>query len=445
MFRQFLAYLNKNKLEVLRSEKILLTVSGGVDSVVMAHLFYCADIGFGIGHCNFKLRGEDADKDEVFVRRLAQELGVAFHCVSFNTNEYATTHKLSVQMAARKLRYDWFEKIRYENKYRYIATAHHKNDSVETMLINLTRGTGIRGLHGILPKKDNLIRPLLFAEKTDIIEYARKNDLTYRTDISNASVKYDRNFIRHKIIPLFQELNPVFIKNLGETGNKLKATEQFFDFFLEEIRKEVVSTESDITAIDTKKLRRYPFTELLLFEFLAPFGFNSTQIAHIRDTLDATSGKTFYSTDYHLIISREKVLIKKKSKPSEQVISLHSNQSRLRISPTEAITIQQLATLPETFKTGKNIALFDVEKLVFPLQIRHWRTGDYLHPLGMHGKKKKIKDLFHDQKLSQFEKEKVWLVTSEGEICWVVGHRIDERFKITPKTKSVIKIIYSKK
>ncbi len=445
MFRQFLAYLSKNKLEVPRGEKILLTVSGGIDSVVMAHLFYCADIGFGIGHCNFKLRGEDADDDEMFVRQLAKEFRVEFHSISFDTAQYATANKMSIQMAARKLRYDWFEKIRAENNYRYIATAHHKNDSVETMLINLTRGTGIRGLHGILPKKDNLIRPLLFAEKEDIINYANKNDLTYRTDISNASVKYDRNFIRHKIIPLFQELNPVFIKNLAKTGEQLSATEQFFDFFIKDIKKEVVHTEKDITVIDVKKLEFYPSRELVLFEILAPFGFNATQISTIGKTLHTKTEKTFFSENNHLIISRKKIFIRKKTRQPHQVFSLHRHEWKVKISPTEIIGLQPKSPDTEISKTGKNIAFLDAEKLAFPIKIRHWREGDYFHPLGMHGKKKKIKDLFHDLKLSQFEKEAVWLVESAGMICWVIGHRIDDRFKITEKTKKVFKLVYLKK
>lgn len=474
------ALLNHIKKEKLFSttEKVLLTVSGGIDSVLMCELFHKAGLNFGIAHCNFQLRAEESDDDETFVNTLAEKYNVPFHFIKFNTSLYAKKNRVSIQIAARGLRYKWFEEIRKEYKYNYIATAHHQDDSIETFFINLLRGTGISGLHGILPKHGRIIRPMLFTTKNEIEVYVKKHKLKYREDSSNASDKYVRNKIRHHITPVLKELNPGFENTFNKTINHLREVELIYKNDVETKRSKIVKQEKNNILISIKQLKKLQPIATYLYEFLKPYHYNESTVEEIVLALDGESGKQFFSNTYRLIKDREFLIIE----PRKESKEIRSKKQELRIKSQETgiknqklrikkqdlrikkpdpgldtkdseikVLINQKAidlnNLKLSFKCEVNsadteiqksatIAYLDLEKLEFPLEIRKWQKGDVFYPFGMKGKKK-LSDFFIDKKLSLNQKENAWLLTSKGKIAWVIGQRIDNRFKITEKTRKI--------
>lgn len=467
------ALLNHIKKEKLFSstEKVLLTVSGGIDSVLMCELFHKAGLNFGIAHCNFQLRAEESDDDETFVNTIAEKYNVPFHYIKFNTSLYAKKNKVSIQIAARDLRYQWFEDIRKEYKYNYIATAHHQDDSIETFFINLIRGTGISGLHGILPKHGRIIRPMLFTTKNEIEVYVKKHKLKYREDSSNASDKYVRNKIRHYVTPVLKELNPGFENTFNKTINHLREVELIYKNDIETKRSKIVKQEKNNILISIKQLKKLQPIATYLYEFLKPYHYNESTVEEIVLALDGESGKQFFSNTYRLIKDREFLIIEQRKENQE----IRSKKQELRIKSQETgiknqelrnkkpdpgldtkdseikVLINQKAidldSLKLSFKSEVNnlateiqksasIAYLDLEKLEFPLEIRKWQKGDVFYPFGMKGKKK-LSDFFIDKKLSLNQKENAWLLTSKGKIAWVIGQRIDNRFKITEKTRKI--------
>ncbi|MDO9187109.1 MAG: tRNA lysidine(34) synthetase TilS [Bacteroidia bacterium] len=467
------ALLNHIKKEKLFSstEKVLLTVSGGIDSVLMCELFHKAGLNFGIAHCNFQLRAEESDDDETFVNTIAEKYNVPFHYIKFNTSLYAKKNKVSIQIAARDLRYQWFEDIRKEYKYNYIATAHHQDDSIETFFINLIRGTGISGLHGILPKHGRIIRPMLFTTKNEIEVYVKKHKLKYREDSSNASDKYVRNKIRHYVTPVLKELNPGFENTFNKTINHLREVELIYKNDIETKRSKIVKQEKNNILISIKQLKKLQPIATYLYEFLKPYHYNESTVEEIVLALDGESGKQFFSNTYRLIKDREFLIIEQRKENQE----IRSKKQELRIKSQETgiknqelrnkkpdpgldkkdseikVLINQKAidldNLKLSFKSEVNnlateiqksasIAYLDLEKLEFPLEIRKWQKGDVFYPFGMKGKKK-LSDFFIDKKLSLNQKENAWLLTSKGKIAWVIGQRIDNRFKITEKTRKI--------
>lgn len=467
------ALLNHIKKENLFSttEKVLLTVSGGIDSVLMCELFHKTGLNFGIAHCNFQLRAEESDEDETFVNTIAEKHNVPFHFIKFNTSLYAKKNKVSIQIAARELRYQWFEEIRKEYKYNYIATAHHQDDSIETFFINLIRGTGISGLHGILPKHGRIIRPMLFTTKNEIEVYVKKHKLKYREDSSNASDKYVRNKIRHHVMPVLKELNPGFENTFNKTINHLREVEVIYKNDVETKRSKIIKQEKNNILISIKQLTKLQPIATYLYEFLKPYHYNESTVEEIVLALDGESGKQFFSNTYRLIKDREFLIIEQrkesqeiKSKKQELRIKSHETgikKPELRIKKPHPgldtkdseikVLINQKAidldNLKLSFKSEVNsptteiqksasIAYLDLEKLEFPLEIRKWQKGDVFYPFGMKGKKK-LSDFFIDKKLSLNQKENAWLLTSKGKIAWVIGQRIDNRFKITEKTRKI--------
>lgn len=437
MLQSFFTHIKKEHL-FLPSDKILLTVSGGIDSVVMCELFHQAKFNFGIAHCNFNLRNNESDEDETFVEALAEHYHVSSHNISFDTKNFATKKKLSIQVAARQLRYDWFEEVRKQFNYRYIATAHHRDDSIETFFINLIRGTGITGLHGILSKHGYIIRPLLFTNKEEVLLFAKKNKLKHREDSSNASDKYVRNKIRHHLIPLLKELNPDIENTIAEDIERLREVEIILKNEIEIKKNKILVNEKNNISISIKKLKKLKSIHTYLFEFLKPFGFNSANVKEIINSLGSISGKLFLSETHRLIKDRETLII-------ENISSLKKENKTHSISKTQKeikIGIQQLnlstTSIVKNFKpsSSKNIASIDFHKLHFPLEIRKWEKGDVFQPLGMKGKKK-LSDYFIDEKFSISKKETTWLLTSEDEIVWIIGERLDDRFKINKKTKKI--------
>lgn len=431
MLEEFKRFAVKNSL-FKKADKTLITVSGGRDSIVLCELFYKAKLPFSIAHCNFQLRGKEANDDEDFVKKLALKYNVEFFTKRFKTKEFAEKNKLSIQQAARVLRYEWFEEVRQKNNCNFIATAHHKDDELETFFINLVRGTGIAGLHGILPKRGKIIRPLLFADRNEIDEFVKKNKLQFREDSSNISDKYLRNKIRHKILPLFEEINPVFRRTLSEEITRLSEVEKVYNYFISANEKEVLKNNS----ISISVLKKSPFASTLLYEILKKYQFNSSVANEVFSSLDSESGRQFLSSTHRLVKDRDRLIIAKRTTTgSNTVLSVSQNEKMLN-SPLK-IELLKVKNSPDfKISTDSNIVCLDFEKLTFPLIIRKWRNGDFFYPLGMR-KKKKLSNFFTDIKLSIPEKENIWLLCSDDKIVYIVGKRIDERFKIGKQTKLI--------
>ena len=436
MQTKFNTYYRDNQL-FTSPDKILLTVSGGMDSVFMVHLFLSSKLNFAIAHCNFKLRGDDAEKDEEFVRLLAEENQIQFHNIAFNTNKYAIENGISIQMAARDLRYAWFEKVRKDNKYNYIATAHHKNDVAETMLINLSKGTGLAGLHGIKAKNDKLIRPLLCFTRKEIEVFVKENKIAFREDESNSDTKYVRNKIRHQVIPELEKINPSLIETLSQEAQQFSELEEIVSQKIDEVKEECVLFEDNQFKIDIDKLKLLTPLKTYLYYLIKDFGFNSDDVSDIIVGIDGQSGKIYYSDSYQLLKDRKELIIspKEDKRDAEYHIESATEFEKLPISiiaeirPYTAIQINK----------SKEFAYLDIERVQFPLKMRKWEEGDFFQPLGMNGKKK-VSNFFVDEKFSILEKEKTWLLLTDNKICWIVGHRISEEFKITSSTKKVLSL-----
>lgn len=434
MRKEFINFIKSKKL-FKKKEKMLLAVSGGVDSVVMCHLFKESGYDFGIAHCNFQLRGDEADGDEKFVKSLAQEYGVPFHVIKFDTKAYSKQHKISIQEAARDLRYEWLEGIRVEHGFDWLITAHHKDDSIETFLYNLVRGTGIAGLHGILEKKGTVVRPLLFASKAEIVDYAKSNELPYREDSSNSSNKYSRNKIRNQVLPLLREVNPAVDDHIATEIERLREVEGIYQSWMGYQKEWSVTKKGKEIRISIEMLQAGGFPEALLFEILKPYGFHGDIVEDIVSNLGRGAGKMFHSPTHELLKDREYLVLRKKTAASENTYSIEVEIEEIK----EPVSLKiQLTENSESFKipASKKVACIDADKLKFPLTLRKWKAGDYFFPLGMKGKKK-LSDFFVDNKLSLFEKENTWLLTSGNKIVWVVGYRVDNRFKVGIETKKI--------
>ena len=400
------------------------------DSVALACLLNELDYNFILAHCNFNLRGEESDTDERFVRDLSLKLGVNLHVKYFNTSEYANEKKISIQMAARKLRYNWFEELRKELNADYIAIAHHKNDDIETFFINLIRGSGIRGFLGMKQKRDKIIRPLLPFNRDDIEDHLHLINQKFRSDSSNEDTKYLRNNIRKNLVPNILEMNPSFISTFSDETEYLS---DVFDVFLSkinELKKDLISYNNDDILIDKQKLLNLKENRILLREIISEFGF--TESNKILESCKDIAGKLFYSKSHILLVDREYLMISVLSKKNN--IQKNINDSDTEIE--NPISLKLHFSEDIIFNKNKKKACFDANKLKFPLQIRQWEEGDFFFPIGMNGSKK-LSDYFIDEKFSRFKKEKTFLLCSEGEIVWIIGHRMDDRFKITQNTKKV--------
>lgn len=418
--------------------KIILAVSGGIDSIVMLDLFMKSGYSCCIAHCNFKLRNEDSNLDELFVRQLSEKYNIPFYSKTFDTLEYSETNRLSIQMAARELRYEWFEDLRNEIKYDFIATAHNKNDVTETFFINLSRGTGIRGLSGIPPKSDRLVRPLIFFEREDIQNYAEQNELNWREDITNSQTKYSRNKIRHHIIPAFKELNPGFVNTMWENINRLQQAEGIYLSSLQKVKERMLVRTKDHIWISVPEIKKLEPTFTWLYELLSDFDFSASVVKNILKNLDSISGKQFLSPTHRLVKDREKLIIQ----PLKSQIFKRYYIDDLTQDLQEPLKLE--LTIINNFNKSKisndpDTAWLDLDKLEFPLLIRKWEAGDYFIPLGMKNMKK-LSDFFIDNKLSLPEKENIWLLLSGTKIAWVIGKRIDDRFKISHETQRVLQI-----
>ena len=398
------------------TDKILATVSGGVDSVVLCYLLKKLNFRFEIAHFNFKLRGTESDQDEEFVKELANQLDVRFHTNSFDTGNYAKKNGVSTQMAARELRFKWFEELKKESQLDYILTAHHKNDNVETVLLNLVRGTGHKGLVGIESKRNDLIRPLLPFTKEEIVGYAKKNKINWREDVSNESNKYKRNLIRNKVIPLFEELNPNFVNTFSENISKFSEETLVLNSQLEQVSSPVLIEE----------IGNHLSPLLSIWNWIEQYGFTYSDAKDIVASMSGESGKKFISNTHQLIKDRDTLILQElDNKTNFEEIELNEvgeykiSDYKLKISLVKEVD----------FSLGERVAYFNASKLKFPLTIRKWEDGDKFQPLGMKGMKK-VSDYLIDTKVSLNEKEKQLVVVSDNQIIWLAGKRVDERFKV---------------
>jgi tRNA(Ile)-lysidine synthase len=435
MINLFQNFIDKNSL-FSGEDLILLGVSGGIDSRVMLHLFLEAGYNTAIAHCNFRLRGDEADADENFVHSLAEKNNIPFHRMHFNTSEYAKLQKISIQMAARELRYNWFENVRRSYGYNYIAVAHNADDAVETFFINLIRGTGIKGLTGIRPKNNYIVRPLLFATRQEIENYCNENNLQYRNDTSNFSDKYLRNNIRHNILHAFEHF-PGFKQTMKENLEKLSDAEKIYNFGISILSEKVIKKAGDEWFVDIFELKKSGAERALLHEILQPFAFSAKTIDEIIKATDGETGAMFYSELYRLIKDRNRLIISS-FKPDEAP-KYYIDIEKGFINEPIALKFSIKSAGGFIIPVSKNIAAIDADKIIYPLILRRWQKGDYFQPLGMDNMKK-ISDFFIDNKFSIPEKENAWLLASGDQIAWIVSYRLDDRFKITSGTKNILMI-----
>lgn len=439
MLEEFNEYL-VSVCEAAPSDRFLLAVSGGIDSVAMAHLFKSGGRDFAIAHCNFQLRGEESQRDQEFVATLSSDLQVPFFVTSFDTGTYASSHGISVQMAARDLRYDWFEELSTKQNFNHIAIAHNKNDVVETMLLNLSRGTGIRGLMGIRPVLKKIVRPLLFASRNKIMLYAGEHGLKWREDSSNLETKYHRNKIRHTIIPAFESINPSFIQNAVDTSKRIEQTGKLLSIILDQIKQELWTESPGRITININKLKEYPANDLLLFELLRDFGISQLSEQMIINSLESDTGKQFHTRTHTFTHDRDYLIVTPKTTPDPCEITIESDTVLLNY-PLRLYfdTIEKTAGFK--IPGQKNKAALDADKITYPLILRVWKPGDRFYPLGLQGSKK-ISDYLIDIKVPLPDKKHIWILECQGEIVWVVNHRIDDRFKLTEETRKILIIDY---
>jgi tRNA(Ile)-lysidine synthase len=433
---RFLKFIEENRLAT-SSQKILLAVSGGIDSMVMMHLFANSNFEFAVAHCNFLLRSQESDGDMEFVKAKANERRTPFFCQKFHTAEYAKQNKLSIQEAARELRYVWFSELLEAESYALVSTAHNLNDNIESLLINLSRGTGIRGLAGIPKKRENIIRPLLFATRVEIEEYAREHSIEYRIDSSNIEEKYLRNKLRHNIMPVFEESNSAFYKNFGDFFVRINQSLCIIDKEIERQKKLCVKKTGKGISIDIEKLLESQSPQLLLFEFLKDYGFNSTAIGNLFSSLKRQPGKIFFSKTHKATKDRRSVFVEPFALPlKEESALVYKSTSRLTINDIAFSFSSKPTTKGDQIASNQNLACLDMDKLSFPLEIRKIRKGDKMTPLGMKGRKK-ISDILIDSKVSLHKKEEIMVLVSGKEIAWLVGMRVSESFKISSLTSQV--------
>lgn len=410
--------------------------------MVLLHFMSKEKAKFSVAHCNFGLRNRESDLDEQFVKEQSANYGNPFYVKKFDTLDYASTKKLSVQMAARELRYNWFGKLMNEKGYDFLMTAHHADDNLETFLINLSRGTGIDGLIGIPDKRDNILRPLLAFNREEIKEYALINNIPWREDLSNTDTKYLRNKIRIELVPLLKELNPSFLNNFTQTIANLKGSKSILDKQIERIKEKAIVQQEDSGSIlyfSIEVLKELSENKAYLFALFYPYGF--TNYKDLTSLLSAQPGKQMYSESHRLLKDRTMLILAPKSAITKsRSLSVNKDETELE---TDVVHLSFKTLKSEKIRLSntcgnKNTACFDKDLLTFPLHVRKWEKGDYFYPLGMKGKKK-LSKFFKDQKYSLLEKENIWLLCSGSDIVWIIGKRMDDRFRVTDQTKEILK------
>jgi len=432
MIEEFNKYIFLNNL-IKQGDKILLAVSGGIDSMVMAHLFLRRNHKEGIAHCNFSLRGQESDKDEELVRQFAADNNIPFYTIRFETKAYAKRNKLSIQMAARELRYNWFEEIRGKNGFDSVAVAHNLNDNIETLLINLIRGTGLAGMAGIKPLNNNIIRPMLFATRQEIQTYCDKNKIVFREDKSNADTKYTRNKIRHQVIPVIKEINPSVELTLNETAERFSGFNEIVSDYISQLKEKIGEEKEHIISFNISLLKNHLHNKAVIFELFKPYGVNNAKLNDLIRVIDGKTGGQIITDTHRIIKNRKEIVVSEEAYMQETSYTI-SDINAFCIYP--GISSARNVKITDTYEipSDPHIACIDLQKISFPVLIRKWKPGDYFYPLGMK-QKKKLSDYFIDNKYSRFDKETIFILESDGKIVWLIGDRIDDRFKITSSTK----------
>lgn len=423
----------------LLHKRLVLAVSGGLDSVVLCELSSQAGLTFAIAHCNFGLRGEESNRDETFVKTLGDKYGAEVFEKKFDTTAYAEENKLSIQEAARNLRYHWFESLQKEHGFNYTLLAHHADDNIETLLINFFRGTGLEGLTGMPAEKAeaNCLRPMLQMRRKDIEIFARQHNLSWVEDSSNAFNKYTRNFFRNELIPQLRKAYPQVEENLLHNVERFKQTTLLYNQMLADLKKKILEVRGEEVHIPVLKLMKYKDTSLI-YEIIKDFGFGEGAVSEVLKLAEAESGRYIGNERYRIIRNRRWFIIAPKA-AAAQTIVIEKEDTVVRFSDKQ-LQLKRIVREKLALDSSPSVAQLDASEIDFPLILRPWKAGDYFYPLGMKKKKKKLARFFIDQKLSKTEKEKVWVVESHKRIVWVVGHRIDERFKLTEGTKEVLRL-----
>ena len=422
-------------------EKLVLAVSGGVDSMVLTDLMQKAGAHFVVAHCNFHLRGEESDGDEQFVRGYAEKNDLQCFVNHFDTEKYAAEKGVSIEMAARDLRYAWFEELRLQLGYDKIVLAHHADDQIETFFINLLRGAGLHGLKGMKPKNGVLIRPLLWASREQIRKYAVENQIVWHEDHTNAETVYLRNKIRNQLMPLMDEISADARNSIGKSIGFLASENELYRQLLNERLSQLVSVDGSVQSVE-KSVFQCDNGFQLLFEWLRQYGFNTDQCRFIFDGLENGLGKHFYSSSHQVTIEREVLQLTDISEKPDEIYTIEARQEDFDLPFRMHCAYFEKW---EGFEVEKksSVGTFDLDKIDFPLTLRHWRQGDRFHPFGMKGSKL-LSDFFVNQKYTNYQKENQWLlVSANGDILWVVGQRIDDRYKVQKDTKSIFECCLS--
>lgn len=434
----FIKNINNERLFTTKN-KLLIAVSGGLDSAVLCHLCQKAGYHFAIAHCNFKLRGAESTRDEAFVTTLAKQYAVPIFCTQFDTANYATTHKKSIQVAARELRYNYFDTLVQEHKFDCILTAHHANDNVETVLMNFFKGTGINGLTGIAATQKKLIRPLLFATRSQIENYATENDIAYVEDSSNNKNDYTRNFLRNDWLPAIEKIYPQASVNIINNINRFTDVAYLYNESIAKIKKSLLEYKGNEVHIPILKLAKTKPLPTILYEIIQAYNFAPAQVPEVQKLFDADTGKYINSATHRILKNRQWLIISNNALPTESKHIVVETKNEIVLFENKSI---QISTLPyiNQYSQSSSVAYLQLKNITFPLLLRKYKQGDYFYPLGMQ-KKKKLNRFFIDQKLSALQKEEVWVIEdATKKIIWVVGYRIDDRFKVNPGETDILKL-----
>ncbi len=424
-----------------QSKPVLVAISGGADSVALLHILVRSGYECVAAHCNFHLRGAESDSDEAFVRRFCGSLGVPLHVAQFDTLGFASRKRVSIEMAARDLRYEWFFSLLDQLAIPVVAVAHHADDAAETFFLNLTRGTGLRGLAGMKTVQGRVVRPLLSVSRHEIELYCKANGLDYVTDCTNNSDDYARNRIRHHVIPEFKKLNPSFLTTMGGNMSHVAQVLAVFEEQVSIFRSQYVSETPSGVFVDIAGLSMLSNPEPFIYEILQPYGLSPKMIHSVsRSVVECNWGRMFFSPSHRIVVDRKGIFVQGRE-------SISDTEERVVVDTMPTRLPEPISANLRVFDKGDEfvpsrdpmVMHLDADKVQMPLIFRHWQKGDAFHPLGMRGKKK-LSDFFTDSKMSQIEKESAWIVESNGAVVCVLGKRMDDMFKLTPSSSHVLEI-----